>query len=423
VSTPECRVCGAPAEPFMSFGPMPIANAFVTADEIGGEYFGDLEVGFCPSCTMVQLVTFVDPAQLFHDHYAYFSSTSARMADHFAAFAEDVRRRHLGGADPFVVELGSNDGIMLRHFAAAGIRHLGVEPSANVAETARSRGVNTVCRFFDAAAADDIRAEYGPADALLGANVICHIPDLNELAHGVARLLAPGGVFVFEEPYLGDIVEKTSYDQIYDEHYFYFSVSSLSRLFARHGLEVVDAARQTVHGGSMRYTVARVGAHRIAPAVTALQDHEARLGLHDARTFAEFRRRVEVSRTKLVGLLQQMRALGKRVVGYGATSKSTTVLNYCGIGPDLIEFISDVTPGKQNRLTPGTHIPIRPYRQFVEAYPDYALLFAWNHADEILAKETAFLDRGGQFIVYVPDCAILAAGSGGVTRRETVSLP
>lgn len=386
----------------MSFGRMPIANGFLDPSGFPNEFFFELQVAFCPACTMVQLADLVDREKLFHEHYAFYSSTSSRMAEHFRAFFDEVRSRDLAAADPLVIEMGSNDGILLRHFSAAGIRHLGIEPSANVAEAARAQGVRTVCRFFDEAAARDIRAEHGPADVFLGANVMCHLPYIHSVIAGIDIVLKPEGVLIFEDPYLGDILEKTSYDQIYDEHAFYFSLTSLSRLFDQHGMEVVDVRPQPVHGGSMRYRVARRGARRPSPAVEALRAREGNLGLGRRETYDALRRNIERSREALTALLHDLKRQGKRVAGYGATSKSTTVTNFCGLTPDLIEFISDTTPGKQGRFSPGAHIPVRPPSEFAARYPDYALLFAWNHAEEILAKEQAFRLAGGKWILYVP---------------------
>ena len=397
-----CLICEAQCQPVLSFGRMPIANGFLSPERFGSEHFFELKVVRCPRCSMVQLGELVEPSLMFHDQYAFYSSTSTRMSRHFEDFAETVRREFLDGEDPFVVELGSNDGIMLKHFASRGIRHLGVEPSANVAKVAAAAGVNTVCRFFDESLAGEIEAEYGQASAILGANVMCHIPDLHSVFRGVTKLLKPDGVLVFEDPYLGDIVEKISYDQIYDEHVFYFSVGSVSSLAGQHGLEVIDVQPQKVHGGSMRYVLAKRGSRAVRPAVIAQQRFEERLGLDKQATFEKFAANVECSRDALAGLLRDLHRQGKRVVGYGATSKSTTVTNYCGITPALLEFISDTTPIKQGKYSPGAHIPVKPYEEFRRQYPDYALLFAWNHGDEILEKEQGFAESGGKFIVYVP---------------------
>lgn len=402
-----CLICTSPVEPFISFGRMPIANGFLLPADFDREFFFELNAGFCERCHMVQLTELVDPSRLFHEHYAYFSSISVRMARHFAEFAEMVRARYLTAPNPFVVEVGSNDGIMLQHFASAGLRHLGVEPSANVAAVALAKGIRTVCRFFDEEVAHDLRQEFGPADAFLGANVICHLPDLHSLVRGVRALLKDEGVFIFEEPYLGDIVAKTSYDQIYDEHVFYFSLQSLTPLFAQHQMEVVDVLPQSTHGGSMRYVVAKRGARPVGQSVAALRDREAALGLMLPGTYHELRHRIERSRDELVGLLRDLRKAGKRVTGYGATSKSTTVTNYCRIGPELVEFVGDTTPGKQGLYSPGAHIPVVPYERFTERYPDFALLFAWNHGEEIVAKEGAFRHAGGRFISYVPNVHVM----------------
>ncbi len=386
---------------------MPIANGFLTPDEFAGEYFYNLGAGVCPKCRMVQLTELVDPGKMFHDQYAFFSSTSVRMAEHFQRFAEHVRANHLSHDNPFVVEIGSNDGVMLQHFAKAGVRHLGIEPSANVANVARDKGVQTICEFFDEALARRIVSEHGQADAFLGANVMCHIADLNSVVAGIKLLLKPRGVLLFEDPYLGDIIEKTAYDQIYDEHAFYFSVTALDCLFGQHGLEIVDVSPQPVHGGSMRYTVAHRGALPVSEAVVAQRSKETALGLDQPATFDRFRRNVEKSRDELLALLRRIKTEGKRVVGYAATSKSTTVTNYCGITPELVKFISDTTPIKQGKFSPGAHIPVRPYAEFAARYPDYALLFGWNHGEEIMAKEKNFTAAGGKWILYVPQVTVL----------------
>jgi len=279
---------------------------------------------------------------------------------------------------------------------------------ANVAEVAREQGIRTVSAFFGRQLADDIVAEHGRADAILAANVMCHIPDLAGVADGVRRLLKPDGIFVFEDPYLGDMIAKTSYDQIYDEHVFIFSATAVSRAFAPYGLELVDAIPQVTHGGSMRYAFAPSGSRSVSSNVGEVLAKEKALGLDRAETYLRFKQSCERSRAALMRTLDTLRAKGKRVVGYGATSKSTTVTNYCGITPAHVEYISDTTPIKQGRLSPGAHIPVRPYQEFVKAYPDYALLFAWNHAAEIREKEQAFVAAGGHWIIYVPEVAIVS---------------
>lgn len=404
----ECLICKTHIEPFIDFGPMPLANGFLKEDQFEEEYFFNLSVAYCPTCHMVQLVEQPDQEQMFHENYAFYSSTSKLMAVHFKEFAELVTERYLTDEDPFVVEIGSNDGIMLRNFAQQGIRHLGIEPSANVAAEARKNGVETICEWFDAEVAARIVAEQGHADAFLAANVMCHIPYLHSVAEGIAVILKKGGVCAFEDPYLLDILEKTSYDQIYDEHAFYFSVHSVEYLFNQHGLEVVDLLPQATHGGSMRYVLAHTGVRPISEAVAAQKAKERAAGIHLPETYDAFRASVERSRDELVGLLKDLKAQGKRVVGYAATSKSTTVTSYCGLTPDLIDFISDTTPIKQGKFSPGAHIPVRAYGEFKADYPPYALLFGWNHMKEIMANEEDFKSSGGQWIVYVPRVEVLA---------------
>ncbi len=388
---------------------MPIANGFLAPEQLAEEYFFELAPAFCAECGMFQIVEQPALEKMFHDSYAFYSSTSRYMQAHFERFADMVTAEALAGRDdPFVVELGSNDGIMLRHFKARSIRHLGVEPSANVAAVARRAGIETLSAFFDAALAERIAAEHGRADAILAANVMCHIPSLGEVAEGMRRLVKPDGLVIFEDPYLGDMIAKTAYDQIYDEHVFIFSALSVGRAFAPHGLELVDVRPQPTHGGSMRYMLAPKGSRAASPNVAALVASERAQSLDRPDTYRRFKQACESSRERLMELLEALRAKRKRVVGYGATSKSTTVTNYCGITAEHVEFISDTTPIKQGKLSPGAHIPVKPYDEFRRRYPDYALLFAWNHAAEIREKEAEFAAAGGKWISYVPRVEITA---------------
>jgi methylation protein EvaC len=404
----RCRVCDGPVQEFFDFGRQPLSDAFVKPDDNAeDEFFFRLATGVCGDCTMVQLMADVPRERMFHEGYPYYSSGSAVMRTHFEELAKRLLTSELTGPDPFVVELGCNDGVMLRTMAEAGVRHLGVEPSGGVAEVAAAKGVRVRTAFFEESTAREIRAADGPADVIYAANTFCHIPYAASILAGVDALLGPDGVFVFEDPYLGDIVARTSFDQIYDEHFFFFSARSVQAMAARHGLELVDVERLPVHGGEVRYTLARAGARTAAPAVAELIAEERAQGLADHATLAGFGRAVLKIREDLTSLLRRLRADGKRVVGYGATAKSATVTNFCGIGPELVEFVSDSTPAKQGRLTPGTHLPVRPPDAFADPYPDYALLFAWNHADEIMAKEQAFRAAGGRWISYVPDVHVV----------------
>lgn len=391
----------------MSFGRMPIANGFLNPAQFADEYFFELQVAFCPVCGMMQLAEQVAPEKMFHENYAFFSSTSSRMATHFKQLADFLIESYMKTPNPFVVEIGSNDGIMLQHFANSGLRHLGIEPSRNVAKAANNKGIQTICRFFDEGLAQEILAGHGQVDVFLGANVMCHIPDIHSVVAGIKILLKPNGLLIFEDPYLGDIVQKSSYDQIYDEHVFYFSVKSISYLMEHHKLEVFDVMPLDAHGGSMRYMVGHKGARTVSEAVDKQLAQEEVIGLHRPETYHHLHQTIKKSRDDLMELLHDLKRRSKRVVGYGATSKSTTVINYCGITPDLVEFISDTTPIKQGKFSPGAHIPVRPYDEFMADYPDYALLFAWNHSAEIMSKEQNFRRSGGKWLVYVPKVKVL----------------
>lgn len=396
----KCLVCGHKVEEFMDFGKMPIANGFLDEKDYSREEFFDLKVGYCPKCHMVQLTSFVEKEKMFNENYAFFSSTSKRMEKHFKEMSDWMMENYLD-EDPFVVEIGSNDGIMLQNFAKAGIKHVGVEPSANVAKVAQEKGMNTLNCFFDDSSAESIKKDYGLADIITGTNVMCHIPYIHSVFDGVEKLLKPAGVLIFEDPYVGDIVSRVSYDQIYDEHAFYFSACSVSYLAKMHGLQLIDVYHQDVHGGSMRYIIAREGQREVSERVKALVEKEQEMGLHTLATYQKLAKNIEANKNELSALLEQLKKEGKRVAGYGATSKSTTVINYCHITPDFIEYISDTTPIKQNKMSPGMHIPVRNYEEFKENYPDYALLFAWNHGQEIMDKESDFKEHGGRFILYV----------------------
>jgi SAM-dependent methyltransferase len=404
----KCRVSGKDLNLVLDLGKQPLGNGFLLPNQYKDEYFYAMKNGFCEESKMFQLIDQPEPQKMFHDHYAFFSSTSKYMENHFENFALSViESNYLEKNNPFIVELGCNDGIMLKNFAKKGFKHLGIEPSQNVAKVANENGVSTISEFFNTELAEKIVKIYGKADAFLAANVMCHIPDIKSVAKGISLLLKSKGVVQFEDPYLGDVVEKTSYDQIYDEHVFLFSAHSIQYLFGLYDMELIDVKHQKTHGGSMRYILSHKDVYPINKSVHDLMEKEKSLGLDKIETFNSFKANVEKSRIELVDLLKDIKRQGKKIAGYGATSKSTTILNYCNIGPDLIDYISDTTPIKQGKYSPGMHIPIKPYEFFKENPPDYAFLFAWNHAEEIMAKENAFMDSGGKWIVHVPKVAIL----------------
>lgn len=383
----NCRICGSPISEFMTFGKMPIANGFLNEKDFSDEYFFELAPAFCSECSTLQLVDQPDPQAMFHQDYAFFTRQSKLMQAHFKEYANWVDKNFLNAKTDFVVELGCNDGALLENFAKNEQKHLGVDPSANVVDVARSHGVDAIVAFFGKETAERVRAEHGPAKALLSANVMCHLPDLNDIAQGAAALLADDGVLVFEDPYLGDMLTKASYDQLYDEHVYIFSALSVSNIFSRSGFELIDVLPQKTHGGSMRYVLGKKGAYPVKEAVKELLAEELERGYDRVEAYIKFKDDCEASKQRLKSLIASAKAEGKSICGYGATSKSTTILNYCDIGAGDIDFISDTTPIKQNKFSPGVHIPIKSYEHFQNNPGDIIVLFAWNHAKEIMSKE------------------------------------
>ena len=403
----KCLICNNDIAPFISYGDMPIANGFLTKEKFNDEYYFHMQVAHCVKCNMIQLIETPERQLMFNDNYAFFSGTSSLMKEHFKLFALDVKNKYLNTLDPFVVEIGSNDGIMLNNFKNWGIRHLGIEPSANVAKVAQEKGINTIVEFFDENLAKKIVKENGQADAFIAANVMCHIPYFHSIVEGISLLVKKSGIVIFEEPYVGDVIEKTTYDQIYDEHTFLFSISSINYIFNQHGMEVIDVIHQDTHGGSMRYIIGHKGERIISDDTKKQVAKESNLGLDKKETYLNFKENCENSKKELKKLLINLKENNFRVVGYGATSKSTTILNYSDIGHDLIEYICDNTPIKQGKYSPGKHIPIVPIETFRANYPDYAVLFAYNHAQEIMEKEKDFVKKGGKWILYVPNIHII----------------
>jgi len=403
----KCLICDSEYSSFVDFGVMPIANAFATKEQIKNEYTFPMKVGFCGNCNMVQLVEQPDREKMFHENYAFFSSTSNYMKEHFKLFTNSVSELQDLNENSFVVEVGCNDGILLENFIIENIPCLGVEPSENVAQVAMEKGIEVIMEFFDRPLAEHILQSHQKADAILSANVMCHIPYIHSIYDGVKTLLKEDGVFIFEDPYLGEIIEKTSFDQIYDEHVFLFSALSVNYLANMHDLELVNVEPQITHGGSMRYTIAHKGIKTVSQNVIKLIDQEKKLGLDKKQSYLGFTDNVNKIKNDLINLLTKLKNDGKKVVAYGATSKSTTVTNYFGITPDLVECIYDTTPIKQNKLSPGAHIPVLPYDQFRESNPDYVLLFAWNHATEIMKKESDYMGNNRHWITYIPNVKVI----------------
>jgi hypothetical protein len=399
-----CRACGSTAvQPFLDLGPSPLANAFLRSGSIpGGEALYPMELFFCTKCSLVQLLDVVDPEILFRD-YIYVTGTSDTMAAHFAGYADAVVDLLGLTARDLVIEMGSNDGSLLRHFQRHGVRTLGVEPASNIAAIARANGVATIDRFFTAALATELRAIHGPARAVIGNNVLAHVDDTQDLLRGCRALLADDGCVIVEVPYLADLLERLEYDTIYHEHLCYFSAVTLMRMCAEVGLAVARIDHVPVHGGSLRvYAVPQEQQPRHASAVDALRRSEHAAGLADLERYRRFAADVAQHRRSLVDLLQGLKRSGKTVAGYGAPAKGNTLLNYCRIDADMLAFTVDKNPMKVGLVTPGMHIPVLPVSALLERQPDYVLILAWNFAEEIMRQQQAYRDRGGRFIVPLP---------------------
>ena len=403
----KCLICDSEFNSFVDFGDMPIANAFATKEQIENEYTFPMKVGFCENCNMVQLAEQPDREKMFHENYSFFSSTSNYMKKHFMLFAHSVSELQDLNENSFVVEVGCNDGILLENFIIDNIPCLGVEPSINVAKVAKDKDIEVITEFFDQPLAVKISKTHQMADAILSANVMCHIPYIHSIFSGVKTLLKQNGVFIFEDPYLGEVIEKTSFDQIYDEHVFLFSALSVNYLANMHELELVNVEPQITHGGSMRYTIAHKGLKTVSKNVFNLIKKEKKLGLDNKQSYLGFSDNINKIKNDLINLLTKLKNDGKKVVAYGATSKSTTVTNYFGINSELVQCIFDTTPIKQNKLSPGAHIPVLPYDQFRQSNPDYVLLFAWNHEIEIMKKESDYMGNNRHWITYIPNVKVI----------------
>jgi SAM-dependent methyltransferase len=403
-----CRSCGSNAlQHVLSLGKTPLANALLREEQLGDvEPHFPLEVVFCAECTLVQLTESVPPEQLFSE-YLYLSSFADTMVRHASDLVSRMIARLGLGKDSLAIEVASNDGYLLQFYRDAGVPVLGIEPARNIAAIAEEKGIPTLCEFFGEALAQRLVREGRMADVIHANNVLAHVPDLNGVVRGFRALLKPEGLVSVEVPYVVDMLHGTEFDTIYHEHLCYFSLTALDGLFARCGLNVHDVEHLDIHGGSLRVIaeLASPAATR-TPAVEDMLQREAAAGVGTIDFYRDFATRVETLREQLIALLRELKSQGKTIAAYGASAKGSTLLNFFGIGGDMIDYVVDRSTVKQGMYTPGTRLPIRPPEALVETAPDYVLLLTWNFAREILEQQSEYRTRGGRFIIPIPELQI-----------------
>ncbi len=398
-----CRACNQPSlRLFLGLGDQPLANSFLkTSEEFTEEEKYPLDVYFCETCSLVQLVDVIDPSILFRN-YIYVTGTSDTIAEHNKAYAATVVD-FLNIEDGLVVEVASNDGSLLKCFQALSVKTLGIEPALNIAEIAREAGIETIAEFFNYETARQLRESRGTADAVIGNNVMAHVDDTQDFLRGGKHLLKPDGLVIIEAPYLGEFMDRLEYDTVYHEHLCYFSITALLRLCDEVGLSIVRIDHVPVHGGSVRmYAGSKEHYPEHAKKVIEEAAEEVKAGLTTIYRYQQFAQDVEANKDEILCLLKDLKQQGKSVAAYGAPAKGNTLLNYCGINTDLIAYTVDKSPLKLDLYTPGMHIPVLPVDTLLERQPDFVFILAWNFADEIMKQQQEYKALGGQFIIPLP---------------------
>jgi SAM-dependent methyltransferase len=409
MTTRTCRFCASPLEAvFADLGMSPLANSYLRPDQDNAmEPFYPLRAFVCGECFLVQLEEFESPSHIFSD-YAYFSSYSSSWLEHCQRYTASMIDRFGFDGGSWVVEIASNDGYLLQFFKERGVPVLGIEPAANVAEVAEAKGVPTLVEFFGVQTAERVAADRR-ADLLLGNNVLAHVPDVNDFVAGMKALLAPGGVITMEFPHLMRLIDEYQWDTIYHEHFSYLSFTTARRIFAAHGLRLFDVDELPTHGGSLRiYGCHEDDAEKLdTDAARELLAREDAAGYSDIETYLAYGARVAEDKRRIVATLSALKDEGKRIVGYGAAAKGNTLLNYCGIGRDFLDYTVDLSPHKQDHLLPGTHIPIRSPDAIRETRPDVVFILPWNLKDEIVEQLGFIREWGGTFAVRTPELSLL----------------
>jgi SAM-dependent methyltransferase len=405
----KCRHCGAALQlPFLDLGSAPPSNAYLEAEDLlKPELTFPLKLYVCDHCWLVQTEDYARADELFTPDYAYFSSTSTSWLEHAALYSTMIIKRLALNKSSFVIEVGSNDGYLLKNFVAAGIPCLGIEPTVSTAEAAQKIGIPVLCEFFSEALGNRLAKEDKKADLIIGNNVYAHVPDINEFTAGLKAALKPGGTITLEFHHLLRLIEGNQFDTVYHEHFSYLSLHTVSRIFARAGLKVWDVEELPTHGGSLRVC----GAHSDDPrqptyAVRELLEIEENAGLRSLATYKAFQARADRVKDDLLLFLIEQKREGKRVVAYGGAAKGNTLLNYAGVKPDLFPFVCDAATFKQGKYLPGSHIPILPPKALIDYRPDWVLILPWNIADEIMKQQSVVRTWGGKFVTAVPSLKI-----------------
>ncbi|MGE0821969.1 MAG: methyltransferase domain-containing protein [Candidatus Binatia bacterium] len=404
----SCLVCQHPTiEQFLDLGQTALANKFLVDNELAvPEPAYPLRVGFCHTCSHVQLTSTVSPAAMFED-YLYISSASDALKAHLYEVSDLCVERYRLRAGDLVIDIGCNDGTLLSGFRRHGVKTLGVDPAANLAIFARETGIERYVGFFNATTATRIRAQWGPASVITATNTFPHIPELRDFVRGIDTVLAPGGVFVIEAHYLVDLLEQCAFDTIYHEHVSYWAIGPMCQLFAQQGMEIVHAERVPLHHGQVRVAVQRQGEGVVQPSVAEMLELERRLGLNDFSTYRHFAQHAGRLKRELRRTLLDLQREGQQIAAYGAPAKGNTLLSFLELTPGIVNYIADRSPLKQGKYTPGTHIPVVSPQRLLTDQPDYVVLLAWNFLDEVLAQQAEYRRRGGKFIIPVPQVQIL----------------
>ena len=409
-----CRLCdGTDLVSILDLGHVPLAGGFLTQSQFSEEKVYPLDIYFCRGCTLVQVLNVVSADTLFRNYF-YYSSAVNTLVEHFAEFAKEVTSDFIERPkdEALVVEIGCNDGVLLKSFNAMDVQAVGIDPATNVVESIEDQAITVINDYFTEQVAVGVREKYGPADAIVSSYTMAHIDDMVDVFKGIKTLLRDDGVLIFEVYYIGIVFDETQYDMIYHEHLSYYSSMSLVKFCERFGMEIFDVKKMPLRSGTTRYYVRNVGKRleSVSPAVQELLNYEKERGLDDLDTYKGFASMVEQSRTDLMALLQRYKAEGKTVIGYGASGRATTIMSYCGITADHLDYVVDDAPAKHGFYTPGNHLEIMPWDLAVaENAPDYVVLFAWSFFNEVVKRRAEYLSQGGNFIVPLPEVSVVSS--------------